>query len=108
MLTRDDIASVCLAFPDSYEDHPFSDTNWQVIRHSSNNKVFAWIFDRHGRVWVNFKGSPADNLLWRAQYECIIPAYHLNKEHWNSLILDDSIRDDIIKNMIHGSFDLTK
>ena len=44
--------------------------------------------------------------LWRRTYEAVVPAYHQNKEHWNTVILDGSIPDDVIKRMIAESYDL--
>jgi O-6-methylguanine DNA methyltransferase len=44
--------------------------------------------------------------LWRKTYAAVLPAYHQNKEHWNTVVLDGSIPDDVIKRMIAESYDL--
>ena len=41
---RKEIIEYCLTFVNAYEDYPFEDKNWCVIRHRDNRKVFAWIF----------------------------------------------------------------
>ena len=88
MKNREELISYCLTFKDTYPDQPFHDPNWTVIRHRGSRKVFAWIFEREGRTWVNVKCSPEWRDFWRQVYPAVIPAYHLNKTHWNSIILD--------------------
>lgn len=108
MTERKEAVAYCLTFRDAYEDYPFHDTNWCVIRHRSNKKVFAWIFDRDGHVWINLKCDPEWRDFWRETFDSILPAYHLNKKHWNSVILDGSIPEKEIRRMIAESYDLTK
>ena len=108
MTTRKEIIQFCLTLPNVYEDYPFHDDNWCVIRHKKNKKVFVWIFDRDGHVWVNVKCDPEWRDFWRSAFESVIPAYHLNKEHWNSIILDGTIPVNDIERMVSESYDLTK
>lgn len=108
MWKRKDVIAYCLTFADSYEDYPFQDKNWCVIRHKENNKVFAWIFDRNGNVWINVKCDTEWRDLWRDTYESVLPAYHLNKKYWNSIILDGTVPEKDIHRMIGESYDLTK
>lgn len=107
MTTKEEILRLALRFPDSYSDMPFDD-NWTVVRHRDNKKIFAWIFERQGRVWVNLKAPPDWRDLWRGAYDSVIPAYHLNKEHWNSVILDDSVPEREIAHMLDLSYTLTE
>lgn len=57
-------------------------------------------------MWVNVKCDPEWREFWRGAYASVIPAYHMNKTHWNSIILDGSVRDKDIKRMIAESYDL--
>lgn len=107
LVTRQEAIDFCLKFDDAYEDYPFRDKNWTVIRHKSNKKVFAWIFERQGHIWINVKCEPDFIFFWRDAYESVVPAYHLNKEHWNSIILDNTVSDSDIKVMIEDSYNLT-
>lgn len=108
MLTeRQEIIDLCLNYPGVYEDYPFHDPNWCVMRHQENKKVFAWIFEKDGYIWVNVKCDPEWISFWRNAFESVIPAYHLNKAYWNSIILDGSISDKEIRIMIGNSYDLT-
>lgn len=108
MRTRTDIIAYCLTYKEVYEDYPFQNKNWCVIRHNKNKKVFAWIFDKDGNVWINLKCDTEWRDLWRDTYESVLPAYHLNKEYWNSVILDGTVPEQEIKRMIGESYDLTK
>ncbi len=108
MTEKKEAIAYCLTLEDAYEDYPFHDPNWCVIRHKNNQKVFAWIFDRNGHVWINVKCDPRWRDFWREAFPSVIPAYHLNKEHWNSIILDGTVPKEEIRRMIAESYDLTK
>ena len=108
MRTRKDVVDFCLSLDETYEDYPFHDVNWTVMRHTGNEKMFAAICERLGNMWVTVKCDPNLTYMWRSAYKSVLPAYHMNKLHWNSIILDGSIPIDEIKNMINDSFELTK
>lgn len=108
MLTqRQEIITLCLKYPNVYEDYPFHDPNWCVMRHKENKKVFAWIFEKDGHIWVNVKCDPEWAAFWRNAFDSVVPAYHLNKTYWNSIILDGNVPDKEIRIMIGNSYDLT-
>jgi O-6-methylguanine DNA methyltransferase len=106
MKTRDEVISFGLSFPDTYTDTPFRDTNWQLVREKTTKKAFLWTYERDGRININVKVDPEWRDFWRRTYESVIPAYHQNKEKWNTVILDGSIPDKDIKRMIAESYDL--
>ena len=106
MKTRDEVISCGLSFPDTYTDTPFRDTNWQLVREKTTKKAFLWTYERDGRININVKVDPEWRDFWRRTYESVIPAYHQNKEKWNTVILDGSIPDKDIKRMIAESYDL--
>ncbi len=107
-MDRRELIDFCLTLPDVYEDYPFHDDNWTVIRCRKNKKIFAWIFEREGNIWVNVKADRQWRDFWRSAFEAIVPAYHLNKEHWNSLIMDGSIPEDTVRQLIMESYDLVR
>lgn len=72
MLQRSEAISFCLTLENVYEDYPFHDVNWCVMRHQKNQKVFAWIFDREDAVWINVKCSPEWRDFWRQTYPSIL------------------------------------
>lgn len=108
MVEKKEVISYCLTYQDVYEDYPFHDPNWCVIRHKKSKKVFAWIFEREEHIWVNVKSSPEWIDVWRQSFQSVLPAYHLNKKYWNSIILDGTVPDKEICRMIGESYDLTK
>ena len=55
MTTREEVLKYCLSFPDTYQDAPFHDENWQLVRYHKNKKVFSWTYIRDGKLWVNVK-----------------------------------------------------
>ena len=106
MKLRDEVLKYGLSFPDTYRDAPFHDENWQLIRVKGSNKTFMLVYDRNEFVWVNVKVDPEWRDFWRKTYPSVIPAYHQNKEHWNTIILDGTIPEDEVKRMIADSYDL--
>lgn len=108
MRSREEALQYCLTMPDSYADAPFHDDNWTLVRCRGSRKVFAWIFERQGNIWINVKADPEWRDFWRSAFEAVQPGYHMNKEHWNSIILDGTVPDKDIKRMIGDSYDLVK
>lgn len=107
MTTREAAVAACLELPGAYEDYPFHDDNWTVLRHRGNRKIFAMVFERQGRIWINVKAEPMQGDFWRRVFSAVVPAYHMNKEHWLSIILDGSMADGDILRLIENSFALT-
>ncbi len=106
MTTREEAARLCLSQPFAYEDYPFGE-EWMIFRHGENEKIFAMVFERQGHIWMNLKAEPMRGDFWRQTFPSVVPAYHMNKRHWVSVILDDSISEDDIAMMIEESFRLT-
>ena len=106
MKTREEILAYGLTFADTYVDTPFSDTNWQLVRVKQSKKAFLWIYEKDGFLNLNVKADPEWRDFWRSTYESVIPGYHQNKEHWNTIILDGSIPNEDVKRMIAESYDL--
>lgn len=106
MLTRKEILSYGLSFPNTYQEAPFHDPNWQLVRVEGSKKAFLWTYERDGCLNLNVKVDPRWRDFWRDTYDAVVPAYHQNKEHWNTIILDGSIPDEDVKRMIAESYDL--
>ena len=106
MTTREEALSFGLSFPDTYQDEPFHDPNWQLVRVKGSKKAFLWTYEREGYINLNVKVDPQWRDFWRDTYDAVIPGWHQNKEHWNTIILDGSIPDEDVKRMIAESYDL--
>ena len=106
MMTREDILSFGMSFPATYTEAPFRDINWQLIRVKGSKKAFLWTYMREGYLNINIKVNPEWRDFWRNAYESVIPGWHQNKEHWNTVIIDGTIPDDDIKSMISESYEI--
>ena len=106
MTTREEALEYGLSLADTYQDAPFSDLNWQLVRYKGNKKAFLWTYEKDGYINLNVKTDPDKAFFWRQAYKAVVPGYHQNKQHWNTIILDGSIPESDIKIMIAESYDL--
>lgn len=106
MRTREEVLAFGLSLADTYQEAPFHDNNWQLVRIKSNKKAFLWTYERNGYININLKADPEWRDFWRSTYKAVEPAYHQNKEHWNTVILDGSIPQKDIERMILESYDM--
>ena len=106
MTTREEVLAYGLSFPDTYQEAPFHDPNWQLVRVKGSKKAFLWTYERDGWLNLNVKVDPEWREFWRNAYAAVVPGYHQNKEHWNTIILDGSIPDEDVRRMIAESYDL--
>ena len=79
-----------------------------VFRHEDTHKWFAIIMKVKNEEYFNVKTEPNYSDLLRNTYDYIIPAYHMNKEHWNTIILSDDCDEGLVKELLKQSYDLTK
>lgn len=106
MQTREEALAYGLSFPNTYMEAPFHDPNWQLVRVKGSKKAFLWTYEKDGYINLNVKADPEWRDFWRNSFEAVIPGYHQNKEHWNTIILNGSIPDADVKRMIAESYDL--
>lgn len=106
MTTREEALQYGLSFAHTYQDAPFRDDNWQLVRYKENKKAFLWTYEKDGMIHLNVKAKPEQAYFWREVYASVSPGYHQNKMHWNTVILDGSIPDRDVKRMIAESYDL--
>ena len=85
------------------EDFPFGPT---VIVFKVMEKMFALIPLDQKPLRINLKCDPELALHLRAKYNAVQPGYHMNKKHWNTIILDGSIPNDELSTMIDNSYNL--
>lgn len=104
MMTRKEALEYGLSFPDTYQQAPFHDENWQLVRVKGSKKAFLWTYERNG--YLNVKTDPEWRDYWRSAFPSVIPGWHQNKDHWNTIILDGSIPDEAVRKMIAESYEL--
>jgi predicted DNA-binding protein (MmcQ/YjbR family) len=93
----------CLAFPGSAETFPFGP---QTSAFKVAGKIFALSRLGHRPLQISVKCQPLLAEQLRAAHSAVLPGYHLNKRHWNTVIIDGSLPDRMIKDMVEDSYDL--
>ncbi|MGH3509519.1 MAG: MmcQ/YjbR family DNA-binding protein [Nocardioidaceae bacterium] len=102
-MTRDDVLAICLSLPAVEETYPFGD---EVAVFKVGGKMFALLPLSEEPGSVNLKCDPARALELREVYPGIRPGYHQSKRHWNTVDLDGSVEDDVVRGLIADSYDL--
>lgn len=97
------ISKYLLDKPEAVEDYPFGP---DAAVFKVKQKMFALLSVKNGVINMNLKCDPYKAAALRDVYEAVIPGYHMNKLHWNTLLLDGSIADLEVKNMIDHSYAL--
>ncbi|HVB50151.1 MAG TPA: MmcQ/YjbR family DNA-binding protein [Acidimicrobiales bacterium] len=98
----DKIATFMLTFPETSEEQPFGPA---VDVYKVAGKMFAILSPDDTPPALSLKCDPLLALELREEFEAVIPGYHLNKTHWNTVVLDGSVPDSEIKAMISRSYD---
>ena len=104
MKTYKEIDQYLLEMPGSRLDYPFDETT--AVYKASNDKMFALIAENSDPVRISLKGDPQLNELLRDKYESVLPGWHLNKKHWNTIIVSGQLPDDELRDLIRHSFEL--
>ena len=92
-----------LSMPNAKLDYPFGK---EVAVYKVKDKMFALIREKKEPVQLSLKCDPLLAETLRAKYESVLPGYHLNKKHWNTIILSGQLEWDEIKDLIRHSYDL--
>lgn len=98
----EELRTYCISLKGVTEDFPFDES---TLVFKVGGKMFC-LTNLVGDLTVNLKNDPERNIELREEYPAINPGYHMNKIHWNTVGIDGSIPDDIIKNLIDESYDL--
>lgn len=108
-MTKKEFIEFCKNIGGAEVDKPFTDDfDSTVARHTDNKKWFALVMEYQGKQIVNLKCDPMEADFLRNVYMGVIPAYHMNKTHWNSVFLDSDVPDKEIERMALASFALTE
>ena len=101
-MTRQEVINYSLTLSETFVDYPFSDKKYgecPVIKHKNNKKWFAIFMKVGNDEYLNVKTNP--------DYSDIFPAYHMNKEHWNTIIINRNVDKDLVKELVQLSYELT-
>lgn len=108
-MNHKEIEEYLLSFPNTWLDYPFGEgTSVYKIGHKENGqgKMFALIADGSKPLKVSLKCDPVLAETLREKYETVVPGYHLNKKHWNTIICTGQLSDDELKDLANLSYQL--
>ena len=98
-----DLRELCLSFTGAEETYPFSaETTVFKVR----GKIFAIAALDREPPSISLKCEPEIAAQLRAGHEAITPGYHLNKRHWNTVRVDGSLPEQLVRDMVEDSYDL--
>lgn len=108
-MTHKELEEFLLSFPNTWLDFPFGEgTSVYKVgdKDANEGKLFALITDKSDPLRVSLKCDPllAQNL--REKYESVLPGYHLNKKHWNTIICTGQLSNDEILDLARLSYQL--
>ena len=94
----EELRDYCLSLKGVSEGFPFDET---TLVFKVMNKIFCLLGLNDMRI--SLKNDPEKNIEFRAHYPAIIPGYHLNKQHWNTIRLDGTVPPDLLREMVDES-----
>jgi predicted DNA-binding protein (MmcQ/YjbR family) len=92
-----------LGMPNAVRDYPFGEG---VAVYKVNDKMFALIAEGKDPVRLSLKCDPLLAVTLREKYESVMPGYHLNKKHWNTMLLSGQLEWEDVQGLIRHSYDL--
>lgn len=99
----EELRKYCLSLPHSSEHMPFDDS---TLVFKVAGKMFALISLDSSPLRITLKSNPEDAIQLRAEWPAILPGYHMNKKHWNTVIIDGSLSSEFIIGLIDQSHSL--
>ena len=102
-MTHKQVEEYLLSMPNSKLDYPFGE---EVAVYKVNDKMFAIVQEKSDPLQLSLKCDPLLAETLRAKYETVLPGYHLNKKHWNTIVLTGQLPWEEIKGLIRHSYEL--
>jgi len=104
-MTHKELEDYLLSFPDTWLDFPFGeDVSVYKCGPKEKGKMSALIQEGSSPLQVSLKCDPLLAQSLREKYESVQPGYHLNKKHWNTLLLTGQLSDDEVKDLARHSY----
>ena len=92
----------CISKKNITESFPFDE---DTLVFKTAGRIFALV-NLEGDLTINLKCNPARAIELRERYSSVIPGYHMNKKHWNTIYIDGSVPDKDIFSWVDHSYDL--
>lgn len=107
MLTHKQLEKVLLAKKDTWLDYPFGEgVAVYKVGKGGKAKMFALIAEKSDPLQVSLKCDPQLAEVLREKYETVLPGYHLNKKHWNTILASGQLSDEEIFDLAEHSYQL--
>ena len=103
MIEHKTVEEYLLSMPNAKLDYPFGE---DVAVYKVNDKMFALVAESSKPVRLSLKCDPALAETLRERYETVMPGYHLNKKHWNTVLLTGQLSWEEIQDLIRLSYNL--
>ena len=103
MQTHKQLEEMILSMPNAKLDYPFGAG---TAVYKVGDKMFAIISEDSSPLRISLKCDPQLAVHLRERYESVMPGYHLNKKHWNTVLVDGSVSSKQLKQWIDHSYDL--
>jgi predicted DNA-binding protein (MmcQ/YjbR family) len=108
-MTHKELEEFLLSFPNTWLDFPFGEgVSVYKVGHKEmgEGKLFAIISNDSKPLRVSLKCDPHLAESLREKYETVVPGYHLNKKHWNTIICSGQLSDEEVKDLARLSYNL--
>lgn len=108
-MTHKELEEYLLSFPNTWLDFPFGEGTSVYKagnKETGEGKLFAIIADGSKPLRVSLKCDPQLALNLREKYESVLPGYHLNKKHWNTILCTGQLTDDEVLDLARLSYRL--
>lgn len=98
----EELREYCLTLKGATEDFPFNET---TLVFKVGGKMFC-LTDLEDKFAITLKNEPEKNIELREQFSAVKPGYHTSNKHWNTIEMDGTIPDNMLKDLIDESYDL--
>lgn len=102
------VEKMVTALPSVVLDYPFGEGVAVYKIGDTEGKMFALIQEDSKPVRLSLKCDPQLAELLREKYETVVPGYHLNKKHWNTILCTGQVPEDELKDLIRHAYELVK
>lgn len=103
-MTPQELRALCLSFNAAVEDFPFTP---EISVFKVQGRLFALTNLDARPLKVNLKCDPEDAIRLRAEHDgLIVPGWHMNKRHWNTVVVDGALPDALVRELVEDSYDL--
>lgn len=101
MISHKEVEEYLLSMPNARLDYPFGE---DVAVYKVDDKMFALVAEKSDPVRLSLKCDPLLAVTLREKYESVMPGYHLNKKHWNTIILTGQLSWQEVQDLIRHSY----